>query len=250
MVIFTGIPLPEAHRVLGELAGCQGLLLVWFPKLLLVCQHPLGNFDTKNGQRIQVPWSTLFFIQFLLPSSCPPVKLNFLLLSTVCLRRLIGRQYPGLSNVISIYLNFWSVLLDTLHFSHARRVSTQEFWVRVSMWFMEEDGAPHQKCVAVMPQRQLLGEQKGLFLTQAVMLLLSPFSSLRSSLWPEVSLHAKFAEDNKSFHYLQGQRMDLPVPRTVKGFPPFHLSSWMQLVPRAQSPCLKHDSTSKEWLWV
>lgn len=47
-MIFTGIPLPEACRVFGELAGYQGLLFVWFPKLFSVCQHPLGNFDTKK----------------------------------------------------------------------------------------------------------------------------------------------------------------------------------------------------------
>lgn len=107
MVIFTGIPLPEACRVFGELAGYQGLLSVWFPKLFLVCQHPLGNFDTKNGQRIQVPWSNLFSIQFFLPPP-PPDKAyfsnNILLLSTIWLRQLIGREYPSLFSVIPEFL--------------------------------------------------------------------------------------------------------------------------------------------------
>lgn len=84
-------------------------------------------------------------IWFLFSFSCPPGKAyfanNFLLLSTIWLRRLIGREYPGLFSVISIYRNFWSVLLDTFHFSHAKRVSTHKFWVRVSMWFTSFRGA-------------------------------------------------------------------------------------------------------------
>ena len=77
-------------------------------------------------------------ICFLFSFSCPPDKAyfsnNILLLSTIWLRRLIGREYPGLFSVVSIYLNFSSVLLDTPHFSHAKRVSMHKFWVRVSMW--------------------------------------------------------------------------------------------------------------------
>lgn len=68
----------EACRVWGDLAGYQALLFIWFPKLFLVCQHPLGNFPTKNGQRIQMPWSNLFPIEFFLPS---PVKLILLIIS-------------------------------------------------------------------------------------------------------------------------------------------------------------------------
>lgn len=66
-MIFTGIPLPEACRVFGELADYQGLLLVWFPMFFLVCGYTLGDFDSKNGQRIQVPRSNLFSIQVFLP---------------------------------------------------------------------------------------------------------------------------------------------------------------------------------------
>lgn len=92
----------------------------------------------------------------------------------------------------------------------------------------------YQECVAVMAQRQMSDDEKGLFSTQAAALLPSPshylrmFSSLR---FPHVlrgraswRLKAKFTEDNESFHHLQGQGMELPVPRLVKGFPPFHLS--------------------------
>lgn len=95
--------------------------------------------------------------------------------------------------------------------------------------------AVYQDCVAVMAQRQLLDDQKGLFSTQAAALLSSPSSHYLGifSSWhfPHVlrgrasqRLHAKFTEDNESFHHLQGQGMELPVPRPVKGFPPFHLS--------------------------
>ena len=178
MAIFTGIPLPEACRVFGQLAGYQGLLFVCFPKLLLVCQYPLGNFDTKNGQRIQVPWSNLFSIQFFFPPLHNKAYFsnNILLLSTIWLKRLTGRVPWSFQCKIYIpeflecpfgHSSFFPCQKGSPH------ASSRSGFLCGSLCSAEQDRTLHQKGVAAMAQRQLL-EQKGLLSTQVAVFLLSP----------------------------------------------------------------------------
>lgn len=92
-MIFTGIPLPEAHRVFGEPADYQGLFFVWFPGLFLVCQYTLGDFDSKKwAENSSALKQSVSYSGFLAPSLIKLIFLNNILLSAIWLEQLIGRE--------------------------------------------------------------------------------------------------------------------------------------------------------------
>jgi len=147
-----------------------------------------------------------------------------------------------------------------------KRVSTCKFQVRVSMWltlFCRAGQNPASEgCSCDGPEAAARTERAALDPGSGVSpLSFFPLSQEIFQPWappglrfPHVlcsrasrRLQAKFAEDNEAFHHLQGQEMEPPLPRTVKGFPPFRLSSHdRSLVHGAQSLGLKGE----EWLQV
>lgn len=61
-------------------------------------------------------------------------------------------------------------------------------------------------------------------------------------------LHAKFAEDNESFHHLQGRQRSPQFPGLRKDFLLFTRPHECRLVHGAQALGLKRDPRRKEWL--
>lgn len=212
-------------------------------------------------------------IWFLFSFSCLPdiayFSNNILLLSTIWLRRLIGRGYPGLFSVVSVYLNFQSVLLDTLHFSNAKRVSTQKLWVRVSMWFTlfcRAGQSPTSVCSCDAPEAAFRRTEKAALDPGSGASLLS-FPLSQEIFQPRVlplacSFPTRSAGEphNSSMPSLQktmslstisgGRGWSSPFPGLWKDFLRFTCHLECRLVHRAQSLRLKCDSSSKEWLWV